>query len=108
MNRNLSPAKKALLAKWLNGKADNVLAVIPPLPAGSPFSLSFPQRRQLFLELLNPGTAVNNLTVLLQLKGKTNLSALEQSANKIIARHDTLRTSFSLKSGLLSPVVSPQ
>ena len=95
MNKNLSPAKKALLEKWLQGQSNNPSTGISKCPPDVPVPISFPQRRQLFLELLNRGTAVNNLSVLLEFKGKLNVAVLEESANKIIARHDTLLTCFS-------------
>ena len=93
--KNLSEAKRALLEKWLLGQLNDDTTCIPRRPLNSPIPLSFPQQRQLFLELLEPGTAVNNLSVFLELKGKLDLTALEQSANQIIARHDVLRTRFS-------------
>ena len=105
MNKNLSPAKKALLEKWLQGQSNNPSTGISKCPPDIPVPISFPQRRQLFLELLNRGTAVNNLSVLLEFKGKLNVAVLEESANKIIARHDTLRTCFSFNKGLLFPMV---
>jgi len=104
-NKNLTEAKSALLKKWLRGQVNSHTITIPRRPLNSPIPLSFPQQRQLFLELLEPGTAVNNLSVLLELKGKLELAALEQSANQIIARHDVLRTCFSFSEGLPTPEV---
>src|SRR5207342_2868849 len=40
-----------------------------------------------------------------ELKGKIDILALERSANKIIARHDSLRTRFSFGTGLPTPEV---
>ena len=101
--KNLSEAKSALLTKWLQGQLNETTSAIPKRPLNSPARLSFPQQRQLFLELLERGTTVNNLSILLALKGKLNLAALEDSANQIIARHDVLRTCFSLSEGLPTP-----
>jgi amino acid adenylation domain-containing protein len=105
MNKNLSPAKRALLEKWLHGQANGDAAGIPRRPADSPAPLSFPQRRQLFLELLNRGSAVNNLSVMLLFKGKLAVGVLEQSANRIIERHESLRTQFHFGNGLPVPEV---
>lgn len=102
---NLSEAKTALLQKWLKGQLNEAAVTIPRCPLNSPLSLSFPQQRQLFLEMLQPGTAVNNLSVLLDLKGKLDIAALERSVNEIIARHDALRTCFSFTEGLPTPAV---
>lgn len=106
MNKNLSPAQRALLEKWLQGQLNNISTNIPRRPPGSPVPLSFPQRRQLFLELLHPGTAVNNLSVLLQFKGNLSIPALEQSAAKIVSRHDSLRMHFCFRSGMPAPEVA--
>lgn len=100
INKNLSPSKKALFEKWKRGESNSHLINIPRRPVGSPLLLSFPQRRQLFLELFNRDTTVNNLAVFLDFDGKLNASALEQSANKIIARHEILRTRFHFDKGL--------
>lgn len=102
----LSPAKKALMEKWLQGKAAGKKTEgIPKRPVGSPVPLSFPQQRQLFLELLDRGTAVNNLSILIELSGELNLQLLENSANEILKRHEALRTQFSLGIGLPKPEI---
>jgi amino acid adenylation domain-containing protein len=104
-DKNLSPAKRALLEKWLQGQLKDDTTSISRRSLNSPVPLSFPQQRQLFLELLEPGTAVNNLSVFFKLEGKLDIAALEQSANKIIARHDALRTRFSFGNGLPTPEI---
>ena len=103
--KNLSQAKSALLTKWLQGQLNNDTTSIPRRPLNSPIQLSFPQQRQLFLELLERGTAVNNLSVLFEINGKLDLASLEQSANQIIARHDVLCTRFSFSQGLPTPEI---
>jgi amino acid adenylation domain-containing protein len=107
MNKNLSPAKRALLEKWLQGESNGNSTSIPRVGSDVAIPISFSQRRQLFLELLNRGTAVNNLSVLLEIHGKLDIAALEKSANKIVARHDSLRTKFSFDRGLPTPEVLP-
>ena len=107
-NKNLSEAKRALLKKWLQGELRDDTTVISPRPLNSPIAVSFPQQRQLFLELLDRGTAVNNLSILLQIKGKLDFAALKQSVNNIIARHEALRTRFSYGKGLPTPEVLPE
>ncbi|MBC6492040.1 non-ribosomal peptide synthetase [Flavihumibacter stibioxidans] len=96
----LSAAKKALLEQWLNGQVTGSGTTIPRSPDRSDTALSLPQQRQLFLELLEPGTAVNNLSVLLEINGNLDIAALEDCANTILSRHEILRTRFSFNSGL--------
>ncbi len=105
---NLSPTKKALLEKWKKGKVQDNNTTIPKRPKDSLTPLSFPQQRQLFLELLDQGTAVNNLSVMLEIKGKLDIEALNKSANKMIARHDILRTCFPIGMGLPTPEILPE
>ncbi|WP_421797792.1 non-ribosomal peptide synthetase [Haliscomenobacter sp.] len=107
-NQELSPVKLALLEKWRKGQLNNASIGIPPRPVDQPIALSFPQRRQLFLELLERGTAVNNLSTILQIKGNLDLGVLEQSANQILLRHEILRTRFSFGLGLPVPEVLPE
>lgn len=103
--KNLSQAKRALFEKWQQGQLNDGTTSIAPRSRNSPISLSFPQQRQLFLELLERGTSANNLSVLLELNGNLDIEAMGQSANQIIARHDVLRTRFSFGHGLLTPEV---
>jgi amino acid adenylation domain-containing protein/FkbM family methyltransferase len=61
--------------------------------------LSFAQQRLWFLDQLLPGVTAYNIPGALRLRGPLNLTALEQSLNEIIARHETLRTVFSVVDG---------
>lgn len=97
------------MEKWLQGKAAaEKKEGIPKRPIGSEVPLSFPQQRQLFLELLDRGTAVNNLSVLIELRGDLNEEILESSANEILRRHEALRTQFNLGMGLPEPEILPE
>ncbi|MBC6366467.1 non-ribosomal peptide synthetase [Algoriphagus sp. AK58] len=107
--KDLSPAKRELLEKWMKGKLpDSEKTGLARRPSGNLVKLSFPQQRQLFLELLERGTAVNNLSVLLKLEGGLDVSALEKSANLIVERHENLRTGFVFELGLPSAKIWDQ
>jgi amino acid adenylation domain-containing protein len=103
---DLSPAKQALLARWARTGVETE-AGIAPGSAGEPIPLSFVQERQLFLELLDPLTAVSNLATCLRIEGPLDLPTLERSAHRVMARHETLRTCFDLSQGRAIPVVAP-
>ena len=106
MSKNeLSPAKRALLEKWLKGQVGQKSTTISTRPPDSRITLSYPQQRQLFLELLDRGTAVNNLSVLLELTGRLDLGKLENSAKRIFNRHDVLRTKYIFGRGLPEPQI---
>ncbi len=103
-DKNLTPAKLALLQKWLQGRqSDHYSTGIPLRPPGSPLRISLSQQRLLFMDLLDRGAAVNNLSVLLRLRGRLDVEALHQSAHQIMERHEVLRMYFAFGSGMPTP-----
>ncbi|MDR0281377.1 MAG: amino acid adenylation domain-containing protein, partial [Paucimonas sp.] len=59
-----------------------------------PLALSYAQQRQWFLWQLEPHSAAYNIPVALRLDGALDIEALESSFSALIARHETLRTTF--------------
>jgi amino acid adenylation domain-containing protein len=103
----LSPAKQALLEKWARGGAGSGRAIRARNAGSEASPLSFVQERQLFLELLDPNTAVNNLCICVRIDGWLDLARLELSANRLLARHDVLRTTFDLDHGRAVARIAP-
>ncbi len=64
-------------------------------PREGKLPLSFAQRRLWFLDQLEPNSPLYNVHLALTLKGSLNVSALEQTFNEIIRRHEGLRTTFA-------------
>ncbi|HEY9694282.1 MAG TPA: amino acid adenylation domain-containing protein [Oculatellaceae cyanobacterium] len=60
------------------------------------FPTSFAQQRLWFIDQLVPGNYFYNVPTALRLKGSLNLLALEQTLNKIVSRHESLRTRFKI------------
>jgi len=58
------------------------------------FPLSFAQRRLWFLDKLEPNKSVYNVSEAIRLKGPLDRDALGRGINRIIQRHDSLRTTF--------------
>ena len=58
--------------------------------------LSSSQREMWLIEQMQPGNYAYNLSIAFFLKGELNFQLLENSFNKIIHRHEILRTSFGL------------
>ena len=56
--------------------------------------MSFAQERLWFLDRYEVLSANYNMPMVLKLRGKLNLSALEFSLNELVARHDSFRTVF--------------
>ena len=74
-------------------------AEIEPVAAGRRVGLSFAQQRLWFLDQLEPDSAFYNVTMALRLTGELDGGALEAAINAIVARHESLRTTFQLQEG---------
>jgi amino acid adenylation domain-containing protein len=59
------------------------------------FPASFGQQRLWFLDQLEPGSSAYNITFAVRLTGELNEAALQSSLNDLVARHETLRTTFA-------------
>ncbi len=106
---HLSAAKQALLEQRLRGQAgrESGLPGITRRPAGEPARLSFAQERLWFLQQLNPAGGAYHMHHTLRVRGALDLDALEESLNRMIARHEILRTSFAPEAGRLVQLVAP-
>lgn len=82
------------IARAKRSGVNTEIAPITRIERDQPLSLSFAQQRLWFLDQLQPGNPIYNLPLALQLKGELHTSALEQTLNEIIRRHEVLRTSF--------------
>ncbi|MCT7951959.1 amino acid adenylation domain-containing protein [Ancylothrix sp. C2] len=71
------------------------------------FPASFAQNRLWFLNQLAPANPFYNVTAGLQITGPLNITALQQTLNEIIRRHETLRTTFVMQNGQLLQLIHP-
>ncbi|HEX7294905.1 MAG TPA: amino acid adenylation domain-containing protein, partial [Pyrinomonadaceae bacterium] len=97
MNGLTVDEKKRLLAELLQRQALE--------PRKSP--LSFAQERLWFLTALDPQDPSYNVPVAFRFSGNLNVAALEKSIAAIVARHETLRTTFRAVDGEPFQFVSP-
>ena len=82
---SMSPEeKRALLQKLLKEKGER----------SGLFPLSFSQQRLWFLDKLQPGSALYNIPVVLRLKGRLDRAVLRRAVEEVVARHESLRTTF--------------
>ena len=72
---------------------------IPRVATRTNLPLSFAQQRLWFLDELDPGNPLYNMTQKMRLRGKLDVDALQQALNRMVARHEALRTSFALHNG---------
>ncbi|MEO8425575.1 MAG: amino acid adenylation domain-containing protein [Verrucomicrobiota bacterium] len=93
---DLSPAQRivlesALLQKQVPGhKKPSIFQRRRP----SPVPLSFAQQRLWFLDRLVPDSSLYNIPKGIRLRGHLNLTALRDALDAIVARHESLRTTF--------------
>lgn len=92
----LSADRQKLLAQRLKGiaKAKSEAPQIARLPAGTPAPLSIGQHPMWVIDRMAPGNPAYNIATAYRIGGELNVQALEASFNKIIERHDALRTTF--------------
>ena len=69
--------------------------------------LSFAQQRLWFLDQLTPHNSAYNIPVGFRINGPLNLSALQQSLNETVKRHESLRTNFINIDGQPVQVIAP-
>jgi hypothetical protein len=72
------------------------------------FPTSFGQRRMWLLAEMDPGEPTYNITWALWLDGALDVSALQQSWDAALARHEALRTTFRNESGVPVQVIEDE
>ena len=70
------------------------------------FPASFAQQRLWFLHSLAPSNPFYNISAAIRLSGHLNTSALEQTFNEIVRRHEVLRTTFEMAEGQLNQAIA--
>ncbi|WP_210015437.1 non-ribosomal peptide synthetase [Pseudomonas palmensis] len=103
----LAPDKRKVY--WERMQAEGISAANLPIPAVKALfdelRLSYAQQRQWFLWQLEPQGAAYNVPTALRLKGALDVEALRRSFEALVARHETLRTTFSHADGQALQVI---
>ena len=103
------PNIQALAALVEAARAEGAAAMPPPLHSVSrdrELPLSFAQQRLWFIDQLEPGGSSYNALRALRLKGRLDHDALRRALAEIVARHESLRTTFQNREGQPVQVVS--
>ncbi len=85
--------------------------VVPPLTRVSregQMPLSYAQQRLWFIDQLEPGSPLYNISAMYRMRGPLNVSALERTINEIVRRHESLRTTFGNVDGKPVVLITPQ
>jgi amino acid adenylation domain-containing protein len=72
---------------------------VRPRPAGVNPPLSFGQERLWFVQRLHPDDASLSNYIVLRLRGRLDVAALQAAIDDLVARHESLRTSFHEENG---------
>jgi amino acid adenylation domain-containing protein len=80
---------------------------LPVRPSGVATPLSFVQERLWFLHQFDPSDGSFNLNVTRRLRGPLDADALSAAVDGVVARHETLRTSFANVGGEPVAIVHP-
>jgi acyl carrier protein len=97
----------ALIDAAVREKAGVATPPLIPAQRSGPLPLSFAQQRLWFLDRLSPEAASYNVPVAYRIEGRLDVGALERSLNRIVERHEALRTTITLAAGEPVQVVSP-
>ncbi|HET7463284.1 MAG TPA: amino acid adenylation domain-containing protein, partial [Longimicrobium sp.] len=95
------------LARALAGAGRAELSAIEPVERGGPLPLSFAQQRLWFLEQLGSGGAAYHVPARLRLRGALDRDALGRALDRIVARHEALRTTFAAVDGRPGQRIAP-
>ena len=94
---------RPVLADFAASLAQAPADTLPPVTAGErgdgPLPLSFAQQRLWFLGQLGEAGAAYHIPVGLRLKGRLDREALVRALDRIVARHEALRTTFAVIDG---------
>jgi amino acid adenylation domain-containing protein len=105
----LSPEQRRRLESRLL-KAATRAAGDQPIPrraASGPCPLSFAQQRLWFLDRLEPDSPLYNIHLAFRLEGALDLKAFQEALDMVVARHDVLRTTFSVVDGSPGQMIAP-
>jgi len=96
-----APTARRLAEKVRRDRSQEPEVSVPLLPATRTglLPLSYAQQRLWFLDQLDPGSAIYNMPFEMRLRGQLDQNALQRSLNKIVERHEALRTRFVVSDG---------
>ncbi|NEO47535.1 MAG: non-ribosomal peptide synthetase, partial [Moorea sp. SIO4A3] len=109
LKRNLVERKTEILEflREVEITQKSVASSIQPISREQNIPLSYAQQRLWFIEKMGLSSNVYNIPLTLHLLGRLDYVALQKSLNQIIARHETLRTTFSEINGNPVQIIQP-
>ncbi|MCC6809188.1 MAG: SDR family NAD(P)-dependent oxidoreductase, partial [Deltaproteobacteria bacterium] len=106
MRRLIACPTLADMATLLEGSQDRaVLPALLPQKRPARLPLSYAQQRMYFLQRLEPESLAYNQVFAMKMRGPLDLVRFERAFNGVIARHESLRTTFREIDGVAEQVV---
>ncbi len=98
---------KTPIMAWLQQRPTTHLQPsIQPVSRDQRLPLSYAQQRLWFLEEMG-SQAAYNMPAVLEITGKLDLAALQQTLSEIVRRHESLRTTFANEAGTPYQCIQP-
>ncbi|HST62734.1 MAG TPA: amino acid adenylation domain-containing protein, partial [Longimicrobium sp.] len=86
-------------ARWVESAPRAEMPAIEPVDRGQPLALSFAQQRLWFMEQLGGAGNGYQIPWRLRLRGELDRAALARALDRVVARHEALRTTFAAVDG---------
>ncbi|MBS7531084.1 amino acid adenylation domain-containing protein [Hazenella sp. IB182353] len=87
------------MAMYIRNAEENPYASIQPIKKQEHYALSPAQKRMYIMNQMDPSSTVFNITDTMMVKGKLDYEWFENVFKQMIERHESLRTSISLREG---------
>jgi len=111
LNRFLESPTIASLSRTISTSFGSIeiptASPMEPAARNASLPLSFSQQRLWFLDQWEPGNAFYNIYRAHYLRGRLDMTAMEESLNGVVQRHEVLRTTFAALDGQPAQVIAP-
>jgi amino acid adenylation domain-containing protein len=97
-----------ILVQLKSDRVTESISLKPVITNTNTHPVSFAQARLWFLDRLQTGNPAYNISFAVEIKGKLEVNRLESSIDRVIARQEILRTSFSTVDGKPVQVINPE
>lgn len=94
-----TPTVSDIARKLDEGNQNTQTSSIPLVSRTSDIPLSYAQQRLWFLDKLEPHSAAYNIPFGMRINGKVDIDALRKALDKLIVRHESLRTTIKTVDG---------
>jgi len=93
------------ISEYIKDTVESIYSSIQPVEEKGYYEMSSAQKRMYILQQLEPNSTSYNIPRVFELEGNLNIERLKEAFNKLIQKHEALRTSFeSVEEGLIQKV----